>query len=270
MGNFLAICRLTFKEGLSHRLLYGVAVMVLLLLPLAVLVSGFFMRDIAKIVVDLCLSTVSVSGLLVPFFLTVPMLSGDLERRTVFSLLSKPISRPAYLLGKFGGLALLTALVMTFAGGAGLVAVWGGRFLYGAHFFTSFSVLSYLVAMMMNFLAIMLLASLVVLWCCLTTSSLLATLLTLATYLIGQTIDDIVSLIEAGNSQIPISLPLKYVIQTCKYLVPNLAAFDLKQQAAHGLAIPWAVVSSLGLYSLGYGAAVLTLAVLAFSRRDLA
>ena len=270
MHNFFAICKLTFKEGVSHRLLYGVFIMAILVMPVAVLVSGFFMRDISKIMVDFCLSAVSLGGLLVPFFLAVAMLAGDIERRTIFSLLSRPISRRAYLLGKFGGLALLTGLVMLFIGVAGLAAVWTGNGLYGSSFFTSFHLSAYLTAMAMNFLAIMLLNSLVVLWCSLTTSSLLATLLTLASYLIGQTIDDIVSLIEIGNPQVPVTPLFKYMVQTGKYIFPNLAAFDFKQVAAYGLPIPISDVAFLCLYCAGYSAAILSLAICAFNRRDLA
>lgn len=269
MKNVMAIARLTFKEGLRHRLLYGVIIMAILFMTFAVLVSGFFMRDISKIIVDFCLSTVSVGGLIVPIFLAVNMLAGDLERRTVFPLLSKPISRQAYILGKFGGLALLTGQVMLLLAGAGLVAVWAGKFLYGAQFFTSFSLLAYLTAALMSYLGILLLNSLVVLWCCLTTSSLLATLLTLASYVIGQTIDDVVAFISAGNTEVPISPALKHIVNTCQYIFPNLAAFDLKQLAAYGLPIHGPDIGFLCLYCLGYGTVVLALAVFAFNRRDL-
>jgi len=269
MKNIVAVARLTCKEGLRHRLLYGVIIMAILFMTFAVLVSGFFMRDIAKIIIDFCLSTVSVGGLIVPIFLAVNMLAGDIERRTIFPLLSKPISRRSYILGKFGGLAMLTALVMLILAGAGLIALWAGKALYGAHFFTSFSLISYITAVIMNYLGILLLNSLVVLWCSITTSSLLATLLTLASYVIGQTIDDVVSFITTGNIDIPISPTLKHVVNTIQYIFPNLAAFDLKQLAAYGLSMPLQDSGFLTLYCLGYSTVVLSLAVFTFNRRDL-
>lgn len=244
--------------------------MAIVVMPVAVLVSGFFMRDICKIIVDFCLSSVSLGGLLVPFFLTVPMLAGDLERRTVFSLLSKPISRRVYIWGKFGGLALLVGVIMVFIGIAGLAAIWTGNAIYGAQYFTSFHLSSYLLAISINFLGILLLNSLVVLWCCLTTSSLLATLLTLATYIIGHTIDDIVSIIEAGNDQVTISQPFTYIVLAGQYIFPNLSAFDFKQVAAYGLPISFIDVAFLCLYCAGYCAAILSLAIAVFNRRDLA
>jgi len=269
MRNIAAVAWLTFKEGLGYRLLYGVIIMAVLVMSSAVLVSGFFMRDIAKIIIDFCLTSMGLGGLIVPFFLAVSMLAGDLERRTIFTILCQPISRRHYILGKFFGLALLTAVVVLLLGGTGIFAILAGKMLYGERFFTSLNLVSYVVAMAMNYLAILLLNSLVVLWCCITTSALLATLLTLASYVIGQTIDDIVSFIEAGNREMPIADTVKYAVQFGQYVFPNLAAFDLKQLAAYGLAIPTSDIAFLVLYCLAYSAAALSLAVFVFNRRDL-
>jgi ABC-type transport system involved in multi-copper enzyme maturation permease subunit len=269
MRNIAAVAWLAFKEGLGYRLLYGIIIMAVLVMTFAVLVSGFFMRDVAKVIIDFCLTAVNLGGLIIPFFLAVSMLAGDLERRTIFPILCQPISRRAYILGKFSGLALLTALVVLLLSGAGVVAILAGKMLYGARFFTSLNLASYAAAVAMDFLAILLLNSLVVLWCCLTTSALLATLLTLASYLIGQTIDDIVSFIETGNGGVPVNDALKYTVHFGQYLFPNLAAFDLNQLAAHGLTIPFSDIAFLLLYFLAYSAAALSLATVVFNRRDL-
>lgn len=269
MRNILAVSWLAFKEGLGNRLLYGVIVMSVMVMIFAVMVGGFFMRDVSKVIIDFCLTSVSLGGLIIPFFLAVSMLAGDLERRTIFPILCQPISRSSYVLGKFIGLALLTAVVVLLLGGTGVIAVLMGKFLYGARFFSSVNFGSYAIAIAMHYLAILLLNSLVVLWCCITTSGLLATLLTVASYVIGQTIDDIVSIIQAGNSGVPISDTLKYAVQFGQYAFPNLAAFDLKQLAAHGLSIPSADIVFLGLYFLSYATATLSLAVFVFNRRDL-
>ena len=75
MNNILAVISITFKEGLRQRILYGVIISALLLMFFAVLFSGLFMRDISKIILDFCLSAVSIGGLLIPFFLAVNLLS---------------------------------------------------------------------------------------------------------------------------------------------------------------------------------------------------
>ena len=114
MRAVFSVALLSFKEGLRQRVLYGVVLAALLMMSGAVLVSGFFLRDISKVILDFSLATVTLGGLTIPLFLAIHMLARDIERRTVFSLLSRPISRGQYLFGKFNGLLLLTGLVMLF------------------------------------------------------------------------------------------------------------------------------------------------------------
>jgi ABC-type transport system involved in multi-copper enzyme maturation permease subunit len=270
MKNILAVARLTLKEGLGQKILYSVLIMALAVIFFAVLLSGFFMRDIAKIIVDFGLSAVSIGGLLVPFFITINLVAGDLENRTVFSLLAAPLPRPAYLIGKFIGLGLLAEVIMLILGSAGLLAVWTGKLLYGLHFFKDFSAVSYISAIFMSYMAVLLLNSLVILWCCLTTSSFLVTILTMASYIIGQTMDDIVMFLSAPNSGVPLSHTIKVTISISKYIFPNLAAFDFKQLAAHGIHIPLADILTMTAYAVAYSVAALSLAIIAFKNRDLA
>ncbi len=269
MKNILAVSRLTLKEGLGQKIIYSVIIMALGAICLSVLLSGFFMRDIAKIIIDFSLSAMSLGGLLVPFFVTINLIAGDLENRTIFSLLATPLSRSSYIIGKFLGLSLLTAIIMLILGTAGLIAVWSGKMLYGIHFFKAFSIISYLSAVFMSFMGITLLNSLVILWCTLTTSSFLVTLLTIASYIIGQTIDDIAMFLSVPNNGVPLSHSLKITIDVTQYILPNLAAFDFKQAAAHSLNVPWTDIATLSAYGIAYCLAALTLATIIFKRRDL-
>lgn len=68
MKNITAVSLISFKEGLRNRVLYGVVLMALIMMVFAILISGFFMRDISKVMLDFCLATVNIGGLLVPFF----------------------------------------------------------------------------------------------------------------------------------------------------------------------------------------------------------
>ena len=116
----------------------------------------------------------------------------------------------------------------------------------------------------------MVLNALVVLWCSITTSSFIATLLVLFTYLIGHTIDDVVRFLSAeiNLTQAQVSETVRYAVQVSQYIFPNLSAFDIKLQAAHGLLIPAAESFFLAVYGLTYLCAALSLSVLIFSRRD--
>lgn len=269
MINITAISGLTFKEGIRQRLLYGVLVFALLIIIFAVLVSGLFMRDISKIILDFCLMAVSLGGLLIPFFLAINLLSKDIERKTIYTILSRQVSRGEYILGKYLGLILLSALVVSILTIASLVAVYVGKYIYGDFFFRSFSLYPVFTASFFIWISSSVLTSLVTLWCAVTTSSFLATLLTLFTYIIGQTIDDVVRFVGVETAGVEISQSIRYAVTAAQYVFPNLAVFDLKLQAAHNLIMPFNELFMMLMYGMIYSAVALSLAILIFRKRDL-
>lgn len=264
-----AVALLTFKEGLRRRILFGVVVSAFLFMGFAVLISGLYMRDILKIMLDLCLSAVNVSGLLVPFFIGITLLSGDLEQKTVYTLLSRQLSRAQYILGKFFGFGMLTTTVMAILTVASFLTIWASTYIYPSYFFETFSPSSVLVSTLMGLLSVLVLNSAMILWCCVTTSSFLATLLTLATYIIGQTVEDIVRFVALDLEGVDISPLTEKTAQVAMYVFPNFAAFDFKQYAAHGLPVPLFEIVILCLYGPAYILVMLLLAIVIFQRRDL-
>lgn len=269
MKSIYAISLLSFKEGIRQRILYGVLIFALGVAPFSVLISGLFMRDISKVILDFCLSAINIGGLLVPFFLAVDMLSKDLERKTIYSLLAQPISRNKYILGKFGGLLLLTGLIMLFLTIATFFSIWGGKLLYGERFFQNFSLQAVSLSILFSWLGIIVFESIVILWCCITTNSFLATLLTLATYVIGQSIDDIVRFLSIDTPGLTFSAGIRKTILIAQYLFPNLSAFDFKLQAAHGIIPHTGDMILIASYGLTYICCILILSMLIFRNRDL-
>ncbi|WP_419174906.1 ABC transporter permease [Desulfosediminicola sp.] len=264
-----SIAIITFKEGLRQRLLYGVIVASLLLIFVSVFISGLFMRDILKVLLDLCLSAISVGGLLVPFFLAINLLAGDIDKRTIYTLLSRNISRPQYILGKYLGLAMITATVMATLLVATLIAQHIATFIYPDYFFTKYTIRPVLISTAMSYLGIMVFTSTVILWCTITTSSFLATLLTLSTYLIGHTAEDMVRFMIMRNTAESFTPAIEYTVKAALYIFPNLASFDLKLLSAHSLALPFDEISLLVLYASAYISIMLILAIRFFQRRDL-
>ncbi|MDD2464681.1 MAG: ABC transporter permease subunit [Desulfobulbus sp.] len=260
---------ITLKEGLRQRILYGVLIVSLLLILFGVLISGLFMRDTLKILLDICLSAVSIGGLLVPFFLSINLLAGDIEKRTIYTLLSRNISRNQYIIGKFLGLALLTGIIMALLTAATLLAVLLASFIYPAHVFAHFSALPILISSCLAFLGIQVLNSAVFLWCSVTTSSFLATLLTMSTYIIGHSVEDVVRFISLEVKGVEIALTTELTARFALYAFPNLAAFDLKQQAAHSLPISLQETWILVVYGVAYSTLMLILAAFFLRRRDL-
>lgn len=265
-----AIAWLTLKEGLRHRVLFGILIFALLFMSLAVLVCGMFMRDILKILLDFCLSAVAFGGLLVPFFLAINQLAGDFEQKSVYSILSLPVSRTSYIVGKFFGLSLLAAMIIGLLTCCALAAVWLAAHVYQPHYFEELSLSSVLLSSLANIAGVMVLNSMVILWCTLSSGAFLATLLTVATYLIGHSVEDMVHFMMLKLPGAEVSPLVRIAAEIALYLFPNLALFDLKQQAAYGLMPSWNELLIMGGYGISYTFIILTLSVLVFRRRELA
>lgn len=269
MKAILDISFFTFKEGLRHRILYGILTFACVLIVLSVLLSGMFMRDISKVLLDFCLSAVSLGGLLVPIFIAINLLAGDIETRNVYTILSLPVSRTSYIIGKFLGLCILLASIMVLLTIATLISIQAGIFLYSDAYFTEISTSSIISSVVIAALGNMVLLGCVFFWSSITTSSFLTTLLTLATYLIGQTIEEIVRFMSVQTPGVEFSPLFKKSVIFFLYIFPNLSAFDLKQQAAHGQLISLNHMAFLTSYGFAYLTVVLGFAIIFFSRRDL-
>ncbi len=263
------IALITYKEGLRHRLVYGVIVASLVLIFFSIIICGLFMRDLLKILLDICLSAVSISGLLVPFFFAINQFSGDIEKKTIYTVLCRPVSRSQYILGKFWGLVLLSGTLILITTIATLISVYGAGFVYPENIFTTFSIVSVLQSSFFLFLGIQILNGAVLFWCSVTTSSFLATLLTISTYLIGHTVGDLIRFIKAQGSNVYIHPVIQEIVFSTQYIFPNLAAFDKKQEAAYGLITTQYEMLLLIAYFVLYCSVMLLTSIFFFKKRDL-
>ena len=153
--NVLLIARNTYREATRDRLLAGVIGAGVLLLAVTQLLSPLAMGEGRRLTIDLGLSGISLLGLLVVLLVGTSLVAKELERRTIFNLLSRPISRPSYLVGKWVGLSATlwtVALAMGLALCALLAARGDGAFMPGV---LQAMVLAGLELMVMTALAVM-------------------------------------------------------------------------------------------------------------------
>ena len=269
MNALWPLALITFKEGIRNRALYGIALLALLLLGATQLVCGMIMRDVGKVAVDMALSTVAFSGLLLVLFVGINLMAKDLDRRTIYMVLSRPISRSQYIVGKFCGVALLVLTATAFLGGVALLSILLTKILYPTFFLPQFSWFNVLIALAFIALSQLLLAAVSFLFAALTSTSFTTLVLTIVTYVIGQSLEDVKALVEAPQrGGIEVSTATVKLVQIASYLFPNLSSFDLKTQAAYGLPISAAYLSWVLLYGIVYTALVVTAAALLFRRRE--
>jgi ABC-type transport system involved in multi-copper enzyme maturation permease subunit len=270
MTVFWPIAYITFKEGIRNRALYGISLFALLLLVVNYIISGMIMQDVGKVAVDMALSTVSLCGLLLVLFVGINLMAKDLDRRTIYMVLSRPISRSQYIVGKFLGMAMLIAAAMVFLSLFALFSVWMIKASY-PNYFPRFSWGMILLAIGYTTFMLILLSALTFLFASFSSTSFITLVLTIITYIIGNSINDVKALVEApaavGIQVSPITVK---VVQIVYYVFPNLSFFDIKLQAAHNLPVSLSYIGWTMLYGAVYIVLSITLAAMFFRKKEFA
>ena len=257
MKNVLTVAANTFREAVRDRVLYNLVFFALLMMVAAILV-GQISIDIEKsVIISLGLTAISVIGIFIAIFIGVGLVSKEMDKRTLYALLAKPLSRWEFLLGKFAGL-LMTLTVNTAAMALGLyAALWTVKHpLERADGYV-------LVAVYLILLKLALIVAFALLFSCFTTPF-LAILFTAGIYVAGVFAADLraAQIVEMD----PVATKLLHVIS---YVLPNFENFNVMGAVAHNRGVPASLVGNTTLYAVLYGAIVLILAAVVFSRRNL-
>ena len=262
-----SVALITFKEGIKNRVIFGIFIIALLLFAATTVVITLFMRDIVKVAVDLSLSTVSFAGLLTLLFNGVNLFGKDLDKRTIYMVISRPISRSEYLVGKFLGIVLLALTVVVFLGLMSAVPViLSKRFYYYPE--ARFDWWIYFIAVIYIFIKLAVVSAVITLFASFTSNSFIALVLSLVVYFIGQSTESVRLLLTSQVERIEVSPVLSYLVDIAYYIFPNISAFDLKTQAAHGLSISPSYILWTMLYAILYIFIALSIGALAFRRRE--
>lgn len=254
MSAILTVARGTFREAVRDRVLFLVVGFGVLVLVLSRLLSPIAMGEGNRITIDLGLSTLGLLGIVIVALVGTNLVHKEIERRTIHVVLSRPVGRASYLVGKWAGLAgTMGAAVL--AMGVILIAVAAAMQGPGA-------VAPVAQAVFMLMLANLVLAALAVLFSSLSTP-ILSVVYTLGLYATGYWTSDL----RDFARQMPGGVG--DLMRGVSYVIPNLELFNLRSHVAHmELASAVQIVLAVG-YAAAYVAAVLALALVAFERREL-
>ena len=268
MSPLWPIAFITFKEGTRNRAFYGISLIALLLMVAAFFISGMVMRDVGKVAVDMALSTVSFAGLLLVLFVGIDLMAKDLDKRTIYMVLARPISRHQYIVGKFFGISLLIVTTVFILSLFGAISIFLVKWAI-PDYFPRFSWGPVLLADVFIAISLIMLSSLSFLFASFASTSFITLVLTIISYIIGQSSSTVKALVEnpqaAGITVSPITVKL---VQIAYYLFPNLSFFDIKTQAAHGLAIPMTYILLTICYGIVYICMVIVFAAFLFRKKE--
>jgi ABC-type transport system involved in multi-copper enzyme maturation permease subunit len=257
MRNVWAVASNTFREAVRDRVLYNLVFFALLMIAAAILIGQISLGIEESVIVSLGLTAISVIGIFIAVFIGVGLVSKEMEKRTLYALLAKPVHRWEFLLGKYAGLVMTLAL-NTAAMAVGLyLALWAVKHpLESSDWYV-------LVAVYLILLKLALIIALAMLFSCFTTPF-LAILFTVALYIAGVFAEDLRTM-----QAVDLTPSTMKLLRGVSYLLPNFENFNVMGAVAHGRGVPASLVWHDTSYTILYAATVLAAAAMVFSRRNL-
>ena len=248
----LSIAINTFRENLREKLLYNLLFFALLMIGSSILLSRITLGDYHRLILDLGLASINLFGVLIAIFVGIGLVSKEVDRKTIYTIVSKPIPRYEFLLGKYCGL-VITLFANTIVMVVGLLIVLQVMEVpITSLVFKSLALI---------FLELMVITAVAVLFSTFTSATLSA-IFTLAVYVIGHLSAD---LKEFAKKLDEVS---EMAVNAIYYTLPNLERFNLKGHVIHHLDFGMADMALTLAYGLTYAAFLLLLASVIFQRRD--
>jgi len=262
IGRIYAIALNTFREAIRNRVLYGIIAVVILVNILAVVLGEMSLHEEARVARDVGLSGVSLFGSITAIVLGVSLLYGEIQRRTIHTIVSKPIHRYEFVLGKYLGMALtLSLLVLVFT----LMLAW---VLHSREVPFSTAVTK---AVLLSYMEVLLVAGIAVFFSSFS-SPFLSGVFSFALFFLGRMTPQMRAAIDQAKEEW-----MRDMCSAGLRIVPDLHLFSVsgasvkgKYVSVHSEFVSWSYVGTGMAYGALFISVLLILAIVIFSRRDFA
>jgi Cu-processing system permease protein len=244
----------TVRELVRSKLLHNLLLFAVLLIGSSMFVAQLTIGQWDRVILDIGLAAIELSGVLVAVLIGVGLVAGEVERRTVYPTLARPVTRGAFLMGRFLGLyaMLSVSVVLMMSVLAGVLRLAG----YGLTRSAAIAALLILLELAIMAGAAILFGSF--------TRPILASAFSLSVFLIGHLLGDLKAFQQRSHSEV-----VKALTGAMYRLLPDLELLNLKSLASNELPLPPGLAPAAAFYAAAYAAGLLVVAVTIFSRRDL-
>lgn len=253
MHSLLVVARNTFRETVRDKILYNLIFFALLLIGASVLLGTLTIGEQARIVNDVGLAAINLVGVIIAIFVGIGLVTKEIERRTVYTILARPITRTKFVLGKYVGLVCVGAVNIAIMFTMFLATVWmSGNPIHGSLF----------QAVELILVEILLVTALAMFFSTFSSPTLSA-IMTIGFYVIGHLTGDLKRIAEKTQSA-----ATEYIMTALYYVCPNLEVLNIKGQAASGVLMSSGYQLTATAYGLIYASILLLAACHVFERRD--
>jgi len=253
MQSLVVVAGNTFKETVRDKILYNLVFFAILLIGASLLLGTLTMGEQSRIINDLGLAAINLVAVIIAIFVGIGLVTKEIDRRTIYTILARPITRVQFILGKYLGLAFIIVVNIAIMFTMFLGTVWvSGNVIYGSLF----------QAVELILVETLLVMAIAMFFSTFSSSTLSATM-TIGVYVIGHLTSDLKAIAEKSHSQLT-----EAVLTALYYVCPNLELLNVKGQAASGVLVEMGYQLTATAYGVLYAGLLLTGACLIFQRRD--
>ena len=251
-----AIARNTFREAVRDRVLYNLVLFALLMVGITPFIGRISIGIERIVLVNLGLAAITLFGVLIAIFIGIGLVAKEIEKKTLYTVLSRPVRRWEFIVGKYLG------LVGTLIVNSAFMAV--GLFLallYIQHHLMRADA-TLLIALLFVALEFFLVTAIAILFSSFTTPTFSA-LFAFAIFVIGSFAGDLRAFTKLTDGA------EKWIVLALSYAVPNFSTFNVAARVAHGESLPGKLIIANISYAIAYSAAALAASIFIFERRNL-
>jgi ABC-type transport system involved in multi-copper enzyme maturation permease subunit len=262
MGPVLSIALNTYRETIRNKVLY-----ILLLFAIIIMLSGHFFADISlhnekRVLYDIGLGLLSIFSILIAIFTGVNIIYKEIEKKTIYLILPKPVSRPSFILGKLFGLLAAVYLITSIMLLLLVFEVFLIKIPISIHIFK---------AALLIYFEVLIILSIAILFSSFSTPYITG-MLTLGVFFIGRLLPDLLQVILIKYESNTVRTVVEEVLQFLPHLylyVPNGHMFNGKYVSITADFVSWGFVGYAFLYSLIYSSIILSISSFILNRRNL-
>lgn len=255
MKRITAVAINTYREAIRNKILYSVLFFLVILLGISTILGSFTLGETHRFVINFGLSGTELLGVIMAVVIGTGLIYNEIQRRTIYTVLSKPIKRWQFILGKFLGLGL-TLLIQEL-----LMIIIVAIFLL---FVKGKISLIFFVGAFYIYLTILLTIALSIFFSTFT-SPILSGLFTVTFYLIGESLEELRVLLTTKLAHSPCSRTLVQIIYD---ILPNFGNLNIKNEVVHNLHLPEGYIMNSTFYAIAYILFLLTISTLIFERKQ--
>jgi ABC-type transport system involved in multi-copper enzyme maturation permease subunit len=254
MRKICAIALNTAREAIRNRILYSILFFAVLMVAVSAVLGAASIGDQVKYMKDFSLMSISLFGVIIAIVLGVNLLHQELGRKTIFNLLSKPVARWQFIVGKFLGLFATLGVIV------GVLSIGViGFFTYLAGSLDRGLVVAGTAAL----LEIMVVVAVALFFSALVVTPALAGMFTAAAFVAGRSSSYLLYFVGDEHAS-----GVRAAAQGLHWMLPRLDRFVIADQVVYGQAVDPVYLAALFAYATAYAGVLLLLSVAFFARRE--